>query len=83
MPKHNVMSEREKKEPYWADEIRENRINYPCRIEFKPIILLSQELWKTKSVRIAHLGPIYFSGINPIVKQELIEKLKNLSDGIH
>lgn len=72
----------EGKGPYWPDEIRENQVKYPYRIEFTPIALLDQKSWKPKSVRINHLGPIYFRGINPITKQELVDRLKNLHDGL-
>lgn len=68
----------EGKEPYWPDEIRKNQVKYPYRIEFTPVALLDQKSWKTKSVRINHLGPIYFRGVNPIVKEELVRKLNDL-----
>jgi hypothetical protein len=65
-------------EPYWPDEIKEGCVKYPCRVSFKLIKMLDQNLWETKSVKISHLGPIYFRGINSIMELELVEKLENL-----
>ena len=55
---------------------------YPFRIEFQPTSLLDHRNWQSGSVKIKHLGSIYFQGINPIVKQELVDKLKDISKGL-
>lgn len=65
-------------EPYWPDELRDNQVKYPYRIEFIPGKLVEQESWKTGAVKISHLGPIYFSGINPITSPKLINTLNGL-----
>ena len=72
----------EANEPYWPDEVREGCVKYPYRVQFEVGLLLDPRSWRTRSARIAHLGPIYFRGINPIPSREVVDTLKTLAKGL-
>ena len=70
----------EGKELIWLDEINENELKYPFRIEFEPIKILPEKLWIRKGVSTHGLQ--FYHGINPISDKEkltkVMEELKSL-----
>lgn len=69
------------KEPLWADEIKENKIIYPYRFEFKVLYALAQPSWKEKKIPIAGLRIGFQAGLNP-VKEEAAMALFKKTDSL-
>lgn len=63
----------EGKDLIWPDEIKDNELKYPFRIEFEPISILSENLWFKKGVRTQGLQ--FYHGINPISDKDKLDKV--------
>jgi predicted RNA-binding protein len=59
----------EGKEPLWPRELKENRVIWRYRFEFKVLYSLPQTLWKERKISIVELKISYFSALNS-VKEE-------------
>jgi len=67
--------------PFWADEIKENKVIYPYRFEFKTKYIIPQPSWKENKVKINDLNVNIRSGLNSFKNKDTINSLlKRLDD---
>lgn len=65
--------------PFWPDEIRESKVEYPYRFEFKIEYVLPKSSWKENKIPITGLKIGFQAGLNPVSK-EATKKLFEITD---
>nr|BAJ49214.1 hypothetical protein HGMM_F32B02C09 [Candidatus Caldarchaeum subterraneum] len=60
--------------PFWGEEIEQNRVIWPYRIEFEVDYVLPRPDWEEKAVK-AKLGKITIAGISSVADQSLVQQL--------
>lgn len=69
----------EGKDLIWPDEVQDNELKYPFRIEFEPTSILPGNMWTKKGVLTQGLQ--FYHGINPITDKEKLDNvIKQLSE---
>src|SRR6266516_4418502 len=75
-----VESKFEQRTPIWADEVKENKVIYPYRFEFKINYIIPQPQWKENKIKIQDLKISFRSGINSIPNREAVKSLLSRID---
>lgn len=70
-----VESKFEQRKPFWSDEVKENKVIYPFRFEFKTNYIIPQPQWKENKIKIQDLNVSFRSGINSILNKEATKAL--------
>jgi hypothetical protein len=70
-----VIRKFEQKTPFWADEVRENKVIYPYRFEFKIDYIIPQTRWRDDAVKIQDLGVGVIGGMNPLTNEDTVKSL--------
>jgi predicted RNA-binding protein len=63
----------EQKNPLWPDEIKENKVIYPYRFEFKVLYIVPKPNWNENKINIKDLKINYRAGLNPLANKESIK----------
>jgi hypothetical protein len=61
--------------PLWPDEVRENKIIYTYRFEFKIEYVLPKPDWKQKSIKIKDLNVPFQAGLNSFTNKDAVKTL--------
>jgi predicted RNA-binding protein len=61
--------------PLWPDEVREKRIIYPYRFDFRILGVISPEKWRTEAISIRDLKAGIQAGVNPVRNPQVIKEI--------
>jgi len=61
--------------PLWPDEIREKKVIYPYRFDFKILGIISPEKWKNEAISIRDLKAGIQAGVNPTRNPQVIKEI--------
>lgn len=61
--------------PLWPDEIREKKVIYPYRFDFKILGVISPEKWQAEAISIRDLNANIRAGINSVKNPEVIKEI--------
>lgn len=61
--------------PLWPDEVREKRIIYPYRFDFRILGVISPEKWRTETISIRDLKVGIQAGVNPVRNPQAIKEI--------
>ena len=75
-----VESKFKQDKPLWAAEIKENKVIWPYRFDFKVEYVLPKSEWENKKVGVEDLRVNYRAGINPIANKETVKSLLKRAD---
>ena len=64
-------------QPLWPDEISKGEVLYPYRFEFQSEYVLPETQWKNNKIKI-NLPIGFYSGINLLGDQDIIDKIREL-----
>lgn len=61
--------------PLWPDEIREKRLIYPYRFDFRILGVISPEKWRDEAISIRDLRVGIQAGVNPVKNPQVIKEI--------